>query len=127
MPELVRQIERLVEKLPGPRPELPKPRPSPDTPDTYQPGDPVLIGQNTFHEDASDIIGEVVEFQARAGFMQADLVLVRYTRPRDGSEHVRPFAAAQLDRGDPESLLARAVRHEEQAAKLRRMADEVSR
>jgi hypothetical protein len=58
--------------------------------------------------------------------MQADLVLVRYTRPRAGSEHVRPFAAALLARGDPGSLLARAVRREQEAAKLRHMADEVS-
>lgn len=91
---------------------------------TYKPGDPVMILDNPHHPDAIGIVGEVVSFRPGASL---DLVDVRYQRPRDGSEHVMPFGTAGLDPGDRAALLARATRHDEQAAKLRAMADEVSR
>ena len=69
----------------------------------------------------------VMRFEAGAGFMGCDLAWVRYQLPRDASEHEMPFGTANLDRGDPQALLARAARHEEQAAKLRAMADEVAK
>lgn len=68
-------------------------------------------------------MGEVVEYRAGAGFAGCDLVMVRYQRPRDGSEHVMPFGTAGLDRGDREAILARAARLEEQATRLRAMAE----
>jgi len=40
--------------------------------------------------------------------------------------HVMPFSTTNLDLGDRASLLARAARHDEQAAKLRAMAAEVA-
>ena len=91
------------------------------------PGARVVIAYNPHDERACDIVGIVVEFQAGGGFMGCDLVTVRYTNPRDGSERELPFAAYNLLPGDRASLLARAVRHEEQAIMLRRMAEELDR
>ncbi len=85
-----------------------------------------MIHFNPFHLDAADIVGTVVDFRPGIGFIGCDLATVRYQHPRDGSVHELPFATYNFDLGDRESLLPRAARHEEQAAKLRRMADEVS-
>ena len=87
-----------------------------------KPGTRVVIAFNPHDEGASDIVGTVVEFKASGGFMGCDLVTVRYTDPRDGTERELPFAAYNLLPGDRASLLARAERHEEQARWLREMA-----
>jgi hypothetical protein len=127
MPELIRQIERLVEKLPTARAESIPPNPHSTTTAPFQPGSRVVIRHNPHHGDASDIVGEVVDFQPSAGFVGCDLAYVRYKRPSDGTVHELPFSTANLEAGDRESLLARADRHDQEAAKLRRMADEVAR
>jgi hypothetical protein len=129
LPELVRQVERLadaMERSAAP-PELPPAATPQDEPRSFEPGAPVVIVDNPHHPDASDIVGEVVEFQPRAGFAGCDLVLVRYQRPRDGTWHTMPFGTAGLDLGDRASILARAARHDMQAARLRAMAAGVTR
>ncbi len=90
------------------------------------PGSKVVIRYNPHHEDAADIVATVVAFQQGVGFMGCDLAYVRYQHPRYGSMHELPFATYNLELGDREALLRRAARHEEQAARLRRMANEVS-
>jgi hypothetical protein len=92
----------------------------------YEPGTRVVISHNPHHADASDIVGTVVDFQRGVGFMGCDLVSVRYVRTSDGTEHVMPLATYNLESGGRDALIARAERHEEQAAKLRAMAEEVS-
>jgi hypothetical protein len=92
----------------------------------FSPGDAVVISFNPHHDDAADTVGTVVSVHPGAGFMGCDLVYVRYQRPRDGSVHEMPFATYNLEPGSRESLLARAVRHEEQAARLRAMAEGIS-
>jgi hypothetical protein len=130
MPELVRQVERLAAAMErntvfecapsGAR------KPDPDAPHSIQPGSRVVIRFNPHHEGADDIVGEVTAFEAGAGFMGCDLAYVRYQHPRDGEQHVMPFSTANLVVGDRTALLARATRHDEQAARLRVMPDEVS-
>jgi len=129
LPELARQVGRLADAVgcaPGAAVKRKAPAASSVQPSFTQlsPGAHVVIHFNPHDESASDIVGEVVSFQPGAGFMGCDLVYVRYERPRDGSIHELPFAAYNLDLGDRESLLARAARHDAQAAKLRRMAEE---
>jgi hypothetical protein len=92
----------------------------------FQTGSKVVISYNLHHADASDIVGTVVELQRGVGFMGCDLVSVRYVRTSDGTEHVMPLATYNLESGGRDALIARAERHEEQAAKLRAMAEEVS-
>ena len=53
------------------------------------------------------------------------MATVRYEHPRDGEVQELPFSTANLEVGDRAGLLARAARHDEQAAKLRAMAEEV--
>jgi hypothetical protein len=128
LPELVRQVERLAKALERTAPPEPAPAAMPqDEPLTFEPGAPVVIVDNPHHPDAADIVGEVVELQPRAGFAGCDLVLVRYQRLRDGTWHTMPFGTAGLDLGDRTSILARAARHDMQAARLRAMAAGVSR
>jgi hypothetical protein len=131
LPELVRQVERLaaaVERTaPTGLPPTETPQGAPSGPLAFEPGAPVVIVDNPHHPDASDIVGEVVEVRRGAGFMGCDLVTVRYQRPRDGSWHAMPFGTAGLDLGDREAILARAARHDMQAARLRAMAAGVSR
>jgi hypothetical protein len=129
MPELVRQVERLADAIERTAPpELAPPVAQPQKePLAFEPGAPVVIVDNPHHPDAADIVGEVVEFRARAGFAGCDLVLVRYQRLRDGSWHTMPFGTAGLDLGDRESILARVARHDMQAARLRSMAAWVGR
>jgi hypothetical protein len=86
-------------------------------------GATVVIRFNPHDEEAADILGIVSLVQPGAGFMSSDLVHVRYQHPRDGSTQEWPFAAYNLEAGDRDSLIARAQRHEEQAARLRGMAD----
>jgi hypothetical protein len=128
LPELVRQVERLANALERPAPPELAPAATPqDEPLSFEPGGSVVIVDNPHHPDASDIVGEVVELQPRAGFAGCDLVLVRYQRPRDGTWQTMPFGTAGLDLGDREAILARAARHDMQAARLRAMAAEVTR
>ena len=89
-----------------------------------KPGTRVVIKFNPHRAGDEDIVGTVVAFQPGAGFMGCDLVTVRYTSPRDGSEHELPFATYNLFAADRAALLARAERHEEQARRLREMAGE---
>ena len=91
-----------------------------------EPGDSVVVSFNPHHDDAADTVGTVVSVHPGAGFMGCDLVYVRYQRPRDGSVNEMPFATYNLELGSRESLLARAARHEEQAARLRAMADRIA-
>ena len=93
---------------------------------SFKPGSRVVIRFNPHHEGADGIMGEVTSFEAGTGFMGCDLAYVRYQHPRDSEVHVMPFSTANLELGDRQALLARATRHDEQAAKLRAMADEVS-
>ena len=93
----------------------------------FNPGDSVVISFNPHHEVAADIVGTVISVHPGAGFMGCDLVYVRYQCPRDGSVHELPFATYNLELGSRETLLARAARHEEQAARLRTMADRIAR
>jgi hypothetical protein len=128
LPELVRQVERLAdsaEHLAG-RAVRPghQPAQGPHMP-TLQPGSRVVIRFNPHHAAASEVVGEVTDFQPGAGFMGCDLAYVRYQHPGDGEIHVMPFSTANLELGDRAGLLARAARHDEQAAKFRAMADEV--
>ncbi len=95
-------------------------------PAPFAPGSKVVIRYNPHDEDASDIVGVVTRFEPGAGFMGCDLATVRYEIPRDGSEHELPFATYNLDFGDCDALLERAARHEEQAARFRAMAEEIS-
>jgi hypothetical protein len=92
---------------------------------TYEPGARVVIVFNPHHADANDVVARVVAFRARAGFMGCDLVDVRYVRPLDGATQEMPFATYNLTRGGRVWLIARAERHEEQARRLRALADEV--
>ena len=129
LPDLVRQVERLADAMErSAAPELtvaPPLQDQPSQPRTFDPGASVVIVDNPHHRDAADIVGEVVEFRPRAGFAGCDLVLVRYQRLRDGTWHTMPFGTAGLDLGDRASILARAARHDMQAARLRAMAAEV--
>ena len=95
-------------------------------PSAFAPGSRVVIHYNPHEEEASGILGTVVEFQAGTGFMGCDLATVRYTRPSDGEVRELPFATYNLRVGDPAWLREQAARHEEQAAELRRMAEEAS-
>lgn len=118
VPELVRQVERLADAL-----ERGRPKPVESVPTSFEPGAQVYIESNPHHADASGIVGDVVEFKPKAGFMGCDLVEVRYQRPRDGVWHVMPFSADALNRGDRTALLARAQRLDEQADQMRTLAD----
>ena len=93
----------------------------------FEPGSRVVIRFNPHHEAANDVVGEVTEFKPKSGFMGCDMATVRYQHPRDGEVHVMPFSTANLELGDRAALLARANRHDEQAAKLRAMAESVGR
>jgi hypothetical protein len=92
---------------------------------TYETGSRVVISHNPHHEGAEGIVGTVVDFQKGVGFMGCDIVHVRYVRTSDGTEHVMPLATYNLEEGGCEALLARAERHEEEAAKLRGLAEEL--
>jgi hypothetical protein len=128
LPELVRQVERLANAMERNAPPEPAPVDAPQVdPLPLEPSASVVIVDNPHHPDASDIVGEVVEYRAGAGFAGCDLVLVRNQRLRDGTWHTMPFGTAALDRGDREAILARAARHDMQAARLRAMAAGVSR
>jgi hypothetical protein len=123
LPDLVRQVERLADAIERTAPPERAPAETPQgEPPNFEPGAPVVIVDNPHHPDAADIVGEVVEFRAGAGFAGCDLVLVRYQRPRDGTWHTMPFGTAGLDLGDREAILDRAARHDMQAARLRAMA-----
>ncbi|HKX45895.1 MAG TPA: hypothetical protein VJP77_04285 [Planctomycetota bacterium] len=93
----------------------------------HNPGTRVLITHNPFHAAATGIVGVVTRVEKGAGFMGINLIYVRYQNPVDGEEHEMPFADTNLLPGDRDELIARARRHEAQAAALRRMADEAGR
>jgi hypothetical protein len=129
--ELARQVGRLADAVPtapktGARRRAPAASGMQPSQSQLLPGSHVVVHFNPHDEEACDIVGEVVSFQPGAGFMGCDLVYVRYEHPRDGSIHELPFAAYNLELGDRDSLFARAARHEEQAARLRAMADRVA-
>ena len=94
---------------------------------SFEPGSRALITFNPHHAEAAGIIGIVTRVGRGAGFMRCDLFHVRYEDPRDGQTHERPFADVNLAAGEPELLLARARWHDEQAALMRRMAEEAGR
>ena len=93
----------------------------------HKPGTRVVIAHNPFHAAATGIVGVVARTEPGSGFMGCDLIYVRYQNPVDGEEHEMPFADTNLQPGSRDELIARAQRHEEQAAVLRRMAEEAGR
>lgn len=130
LPELVLQVERLAdvaETVAARAVHSTGSQPTDRDASAFQPGSRVVIRFNPHQEDASDIVGDVVDYKAGAGFMGCDLAYVRYQHPRNGEVQELPFSTANLEVGDRDGLLARAARHDEQAAKLRAMADEVGR
>lgn len=90
----------------------------------FEAGARVVIAHNPFHAAATGIVGVVTRVERGSGFMGCDLFYVRYQNPVDGAEHELPFADTNLLPGSRDELIARALRHEEQAAQLRRMAEE---
>ena len=95
-------------------------------PSPFTPGSRVVIHFNPHEEEASGIVGTVIKFEPRSGFMGCDMATVRYTRPSDGATRELPFGTQNLRVGNRGWLLEQAARHDEQAAQLRGMAEEVS-
>ena len=92
----------------------------------FEPGTRVVIRFNPHDARAENVVGTVTALSRGAGFGACDLATVRYTHPQDGGERALPFATYNLETAKPAVLIALAGRHEAEADRLRRLAEELA-
>jgi hypothetical protein len=86
----------------------------------------VIIRDNP-HEHQVGVLGVVERIERGTGFGGCDLYYVRYSPTRWESDQPLPFAADLLAVVTPENLRSRATELEEEARKLRALANELTR